>query len=106
MKGSIVRHLRLIFALALLAATAATASAQQSFDVLIRGGRVIDGSGNPWFPADVGIRGGKIVAVGDLSASSASRTIDATHKYVVPGFIDLHSHGSDSGRRDLNDDDP
>src|SRR3990172_8022477 len=47
------------------------------FDVLITGGRIIDGTGNPWFSADVGVRGGKIVAVGDLTGATAARTIDA-----------------------------
>lgn len=65
------------------------------FDVLITGGRIIDGTGNPWFSADVGVRGGKIVAVGDLTGATAARTIDAEGKFVLPGFVDIHSHGSD-----------
>ena len=64
----------------------------QDFDIVIRGGRVLDGSGNPAFNADVGIRGDEIVRVGDLSDASAGRVIDATGLYVVPGFIDMHSH--------------
>ena len=64
----------------------------QDFDIVIRGGRVLDGSGNPAFNADVGVRGDEIVRVGDLSDASAERVIDATGLYVVPGFIDLHSH--------------
>ena len=64
----------------------------QDFDIVIRGGRVLDGSGNPAFNADVGIRGDEIVRVGDLSDASAGRVIDATGFYVVPGFIDMHSH--------------
>lgn len=62
------------------------------FDVVIRGGRVLDGSGNPFFYADVGIRGGEIAAVGDLDDATAGRTIDANGKYVTPGFIALHEH--------------
>ena len=92
-----MRSLRTL-ALGLLSAALATAplSAQQetTFDVLIRGGRVIDGTGNPWFNADVGIRGGKIVAVGKLARATATRTIDARGKVVTPGFIDLHSHSA------------
>ncbi|HSM61197.1 MAG TPA: amidohydrolase family protein [Longimicrobiales bacterium] len=65
------------------------------FDILITGGRVIDGTGNPWFSADVGIRDGRIVAVGKLSGAAATRTIDATGKFVTPGFIDIHSHGGE-----------
>ena len=71
-----------------------------SYDILIRGGRVLDGTGNPWFPADIGIQGGRIVAVGSLSTAQAARVIDATGKYVSPGFIDIHSHADDgSGAR-------
>ncbi len=62
------------------------------FDVLVRHGRVLDGDGNPWFRADVGILGDRIAAVGDLSEAIAQRTIDATGLYVAPGFIDTHSH--------------
>ena len=64
----------------------------QTYDVLIRDGRVLDGSGNPWFLADVGIRGDDIVAVGDLRGATADRVVDAAGKYVTPGFIALHEH--------------
>lgn len=66
--------------------------AAQAFDVLIVDGRVLDGSGNPYFYADVGIRDGEIVAVGELNGTAAVRTIDATGQYVTPGFIGLHEH--------------
>ena len=68
-----------------------TGSAQQ-FDVLIRGGQVIDGTGSDPRRADVAITGGRIVQIGDLTSASAARTIDATGKVVTPGFIDMHSH--------------
>ncbi|MGH9718907.1 MAG: N-acyl-D-amino-acid deacylase family protein [Bryobacteraceae bacterium] len=68
------------------------APAQQRFDVLITGGQVLDGTGNPAHYADVGIRAGKIVAIGKLGGSPAGRTIDAKGKIVAPGFIDMHSH--------------
>jgi N-acyl-D-amino-acid deacylase len=76
---------------------AARAQAQEppSFDVLITGGRVLDGTGNPWIYADVGIRGGQIVAVGKLDDARADRVVDARGKVVAPGFIDLHSHGAE-----------
>ncbi len=64
----------------------------QSFDLLIRDGRVLDGTGNPEVLQDVGVRDGVIVAVGDLSDATADHVIDATGMHVVPGFIDMHSH--------------
>lgn len=63
------------------------------FDVLIRNGRVVDGSGLPWFRADVGIRGDRIAAVGRLGAVPARLTLDATDHVVCPGFVDAHVHG-------------
>lgn len=64
----------------------------QDFDVLIVNGRVLDGSGNPFFYADVGIRDDEIVAVGELDGSTATRVLDARGHYVTPGFIGLHEH--------------
>jgi N-acyl-D-amino-acid deacylase len=64
----------------------------RSYDILIKGGRLIDGSGSPEQKADLGITGGKIVAIGNLEGSAASRMIDASGKIVSPGFIDLHTH--------------
>src|SRR5260221_13200628 len=62
------------------------------FDVLIRGGRVIDGSGGPSFEADVGIAGARIAEIGSLRGRSAGRTLDAAGLVVCPGFIDMHTH--------------
>ena len=63
------------------------------FDTLIRGGTVVDGSGQtPATPADVGIVGDRIAAIGALDGATAARTIDATGQVVAPGFIDVHVH--------------
>ena len=62
-----------------------------SYDVLIRGGQIVDGSGNPWFHGDVGIRDGRIKSVGRLVDAKASRIIEAEGLVVAPGFIDLHT---------------
>ena len=58
-------------------------------DLVLAGGRVVDGTGAPWFRADVGIRGDRIAAVGDLSRSQARRRIELRDRMVAPGFIDL-----------------
>jgi N-acyl-D-amino-acid deacylase len=79
-------------------ALAAQVPPAQSFDLLIKNARVLDGTGNPAFPADVGVRDGRIVALGRLATATATRTIDATGKFVVPGFIDIHSHADDGAR--------
>jgi dihydroorotase/N-acyl-D-amino-acid deacylase len=59
------------------------------YDLLIRGGRVVDGSGAPWFAADVAVKDGRIAAVGKLPTARAKRVVDATGLVVAPGFIDL-----------------
>src|SRR5512133_1784837 len=61
----------------------------RSFDVLIAGGRIVDGTGDPWYRGDVGITGDRIAAVGDLSGASATTRIDAANLVVAPGFIDM-----------------
>src|SRR5262245_3465958 len=61
-------------------------------DLLIRNGRIVDGTGNPWFMGDVAIRKDKIVAVGRVLDAGANRIIDAKGLVVAPGFIDMHSH--------------
>lgn len=63
-----------------------------TFELAIRNGFVIDGAGNPWFRADVGISGGKIAKVGRLNHAKAEKTIDASGLVVSPGFIDVHTH--------------
>src|SRR4051812_38907708 len=63
------------------------------FDLLIASGRIVDGTGNPWYRGDVGIQGGRIAAVGQLGAAEARTRIDAADRVVAPGFIDAHVHG-------------
>ena len=62
------------------------------FDILIKNGRVLDGTGNPWYRADIGITGDRIRAMGALTGATAKTVIDAGDKFVTPGFIDVHSH--------------
>jgi N-acyl-D-amino-acid deacylase len=62
------------------------------FDVLIKNGRIVDGSGNPWYSADVAIKDGKIVSIRKHIAGDAARVIDAKGMVVSPGFIDVHTH--------------
>lgn len=79
-----------------LAALPVGAAQQQQYDVLIRGGRVLDGSGNPWFAADLGVSGDRIVTIGNLTSARAATVIDATGQFVSPGFIDAHSHSGEA----------
>ena len=88
--------------LSALLATFATACTQGAspptpdapFDVLLTNARVVDGAGNPWFRADVGVRGDRIAAVGRLAGHEAHRTIDAAGRVVAPGFVDMMGQAS------------
>ena len=81
------------FVLSMLVCAALSVSGQAPpFDVIIRGGQVLYGTGAPAVASDVGIRGGRIAAMGQLAGQAASRVIDATGLVVAPGFIDLHTH--------------
>ena len=74
---------------------------QQTFDVLIRGGRVVDGTGAVGRDADVGIVDGRIAAVGSLANATAKTTIDARGQVVAPGFIDVHTHADEVANHPL-----
>lgn len=67
---------------------------QTDYDILIINGKVLDGTGNPWYKADIAIQGNQIVAIGNIHESSANRIIDASGYFVAPGFIDTHSHAA------------
>lgn len=90
---------RLVVSLLVLTSLAACAGdrrpADRSYDVLIVGGRLLDGTGNPWVRADVGLREGRVAAVGMLTDAEATYVVDASGRYVAPGFIDTHSHASE-----------
>lgn len=66
--------------------------AQTKYDLVIANGRIIDGSGDPWFYGDVAVQGDSIAAIGKFDASSATRFLDAKGQVVAPGFIDIHTH--------------
>jgi N-acyl-D-amino-acid deacylase len=83
---------RIIFLVALAGVSVRGQNAP--YDLIIRHGTVIDGSGNPRFDADIGIRNGFIVAIGSLQGTAATAEIDAKGLYVAPGFINIHSHAS------------
>ena len=80
----------------ILAFLAAAVFAQEPpFDLLIAGGRIVDGSGNAWYRADVGIRAGRIAAIGSLRGRPTKRTIDARNHVVAPGFVDMMGASSE-----------
>ena len=78
----------MIAKLLLFALISASALAQK-FDVIIRNGHIVDGTGSPWYEGDVGIRNGRIAAMGRLTNAQAKQTIDARGMVVAPGFIDM-----------------
>ena len=85
---------RIAVAAAALAALSAggTCAADPPYDLVIRNGRIIDGTGSPWYRADVAIRGDTIVRIAPSIAEPANRVIDAGDRAVTPGFIDIHTH--------------
>lgn len=82
----------LVFGVAAAWALLPSAETTTPFDVVIRNGRIVDGTGNPWFAGDIGIVGEKIAGIGSLADAPAKRTIDANGYVVAPGFYDMHCH--------------
>ncbi|QJW90858.1 D-aminoacylase [Spirosoma taeanense] len=80
------------FALLIAGCLATQTLLAQSYDLVIRNGRVVDGSGNPWYYADVAIKEGKVARIGMIPATDAKTQIDAKGQIVAPGFIDVHTH--------------
>ena len=80
-----------LFSLALLLPLSASPLAAQApeYDLVIRNGRIVDGTGSPWYAADLGIRAGRIAAIGRLDAAKGKQTVDARGQVVAPGFIDM-----------------
>jgi N-acyl-D-amino-acid deacylase len=95
--------LLLVFVFVVFVTPTRTQTPAAPYDVLIRGGRVLDGSGNPWLSADIGIRSGRIVDVGRIGNAQAARVIEAKGLTVTPGFIDVHSHSSEGLAGNLKD---
>lgn len=78
--------------LGLIFGSPAWAAAQPPYDLVLRGGKIVDGSGNPWQFGDVAIRGDRLAVVGKVPAGAGRREVDARGLVVAPGFIDMHSH--------------
>jgi len=79
----------LLLAIIAIGASSSSAQAPAALDLVITNGHIMEGTGSPWYTGDLGIRDGKIVAIGNLSAAPRRRTIDAAGKVVAPGFIDM-----------------
>lgn len=87
-----MRRVSAALVLLLAASACVRTTAQQPYDIVIVGGSVLNGDGTPAVRTDVGIRGGRIATIGDLSAATTARRIDASGLTVAPGFIDMHNH--------------
>jgi N-acyl-D-amino-acid deacylase len=85
----------LTFFIAFLALITPLSIFSQNYDLIIRNGRVVDGTGNPWVRADVAVKDGRIVGIGNFETAVAKQTINAKNNIVAPGFIDVHTHSED-----------
>lgn len=91
-RSALILSLLLFMQMPLSTYQAAALQNNNKYDLIITGGRIVDGTGNPWFTGDVAIKDGKIVDIGQLDSNKANRLINANGKIVAPGFIDVHAH--------------
>jgi dihydroorotase/N-acyl-D-amino-acid deacylase len=89
MAGAAVLGILLLGGYAVAKSARAGTAAASGYDVVIRNGKIIDGTGSPWFAGDIGIRDGRIAAIGKVSGEGAKQTVDAAGRVVAPGFIDM-----------------
>src|SRR5689334_3309411 len=73
----------------------ASFQSKEQYDIIIRNGKIIDGTGNSWYYGDIAVRDGRIAKIGQLGNATANKIIDATGLIVAPGFIDVHTHIED-----------
>jgi len=85
----VISRTLLLLTVLLCAVVICSAQQSQSFDLVITNGHIVDGTGSPWYSGDIGIRDGKITAIGSLATATRKRTIDARGMVVAPGFIDM-----------------
>jgi len=99
-RRELMSSLRILLAGVVAATTVAIAGAVQgpvAYDIILRHGTIVDGSGNPRYQADVAIAGDSIARIGDLAGAPAALDLDVTGLFVAPGFINIHSHATPDG---------
>ena len=84
-----------IFLGLLIAASGAGVASAQTYDLVLRNARIVDGTGNPWFRGSIGIKDGRIAKIGTIDSAEGASTLDAKGMIVAPGFIDVHVHTED-----------